>query len=86
MKNNIKHRKEKLLETIKLPSHFQVDEEVSLQFNKDVIKNCLISAVHFKNEGKVRYDIKIIVGENNGEYITTTIKDVDSVWVIKKVK
>ena len=67
------------MEKIKLPSQFQIEDEVDLDFkNSKTIKLCTVIAVHFY-ESKVKYDILIPVGFKNQE---TIIQEVDSDFVV----
>ena len=79
---------EHLRESLKLPSHFQVEEKVCLKIMDlegnviSFIPNCIVQRVEFSDDGKVRYDIGVILGEEKGQLITTSIQGIDSVWVI----
>ncbi len=72
--------KKQIEETVlKLPSLHQIDDVVTVQWNKQRIKGCIIS-VKFTDYGKVLYDISISVFKDD----STEIHDVESEFVTKE--
>lgn len=66
------------MEGIKLPSHFQINDRVDVDFqNTKHLKSCKVVGVRFV-EGKVYYDIEVPVGSFED---TTVLRDVDSVLI-----
>ena len=68
----------KIFEENKLPSHFQIKDEVVVDFGyAGKLTKCRVHEVHFDEE-KVTYDIEVMV-----EFLKegTIIKDVDSTFV-----
>lgn len=76
------------MEENKLPSAFQINDLVTLDFNESgKIKNCRVFRVHF-TESKVHYDIwvpLVKMGECDGSLITL-IENVDSICVTKNIE
>lgn len=63
---------------IKLPSAHQVGQLVNINFNKFTsLEEVIVSAVRFTDYGKVLYDVKIYVGEDN----YTNVVGIDSYFV-----
>lgn len=66
---------------IKLPSAFQIDDEVQTCFDTLMTRG-FIRGIHFY-ESKVKYDISLVVGQDeSNKDITTRIYNVDSVFVV----
>lgn len=75
------------METIKLPSRFQINEEVVIDFGEaGMIHNAAIIKVHF-TESKVLYDVEVIYDikdtDEEDTFIgkSTRVYNVDSVFV-----
>lgn len=69
----------------RLPSRFQIDDKVELNFNDaGQINNCEIIKVHF-SESKVLYDVEIAFHVEKEEF-STRLYNVDSCFVNPAVK
>lgn len=64
-----------------LPSHFQIKDNVFLEFGEaGTLRNCRVAEVHF-TESDVSYDIEVMVKGDGEDSVVTVLKGVDAEFV-----